>query len=57
LPQARVEVALIGVTVQWSRVGIGALAGFLVGWYIFGLFGATLLAIAVMLLTGIMKVK
>jgi hypothetical protein len=47
----------MSIRVQWSRLGVGALVGFLVGWYIFGLFGATLLAIVVMLATGIIKVK
>jgi len=47
----------MAITIQWSRLGVGAVVGFLIGWYIFGLFGATLLAIVVMLATGIMKVK
>jgi len=47
----------MGITVQWSRLGFGAIVGFLVGWFVFGLLGATLLAIVVMLLMGIIKVK
>lgn len=47
----------MAITVQRQRLGLGAIVGFLVGGYIFGLFGATLLAIVVMLATGIIKVK
>jgi hypothetical protein len=45
------------ITVKWSRLGVGALIGFLLGWLIFGPFTAVLLAIVVMLITGIIKVK
>ena len=47
----------MAITVQWQRLGLGAIMGFLVGWYIFGLLGATVLAVVVMLATGIIKVK
>ena len=47
----------MAITVHWSRLGLGSIVGFLVGWYIFGLFGAVLLAIVVMLAMGIIKVK
>jgi hypothetical protein len=47
----------MAITVQRQRLGLGAIVGFLVGGYIFGLLGATLLAIVVMLATGIIKVK
>ena len=49
--------ACMAITVQWSRLGLGAIAAFIVGWFIFGLLGATVLAIVVMLLMGIIKVK
>jgi len=38
-------------------MGIGAVIAFLVGWYIFGLLGAIILAIIVMALMGIIKFK
>jgi hypothetical protein len=47
----------MGVTVNWSRMGIGSVLAFLVGWFVFGLVGAVLLAIVAMLLLGIIKVK
>jgi hypothetical protein len=47
----------MGVTVNWSRMGIGSVLAFLVGWFLFGLLGAVILAIVVMLLMGIIKVK
>ena len=45
----------MAVTVNWSRLGVGALLAFLVGWFIFGLFGAVILALIVMVLMGIIK--
>ncbi|KUG15704.1 hypothetical protein ASZ90_014624 [hydrocarbon metagenome] len=36
-------------------MGIGAVIAFLVGWFIFGLLGAVILAIIVMVLMGIIK--
>lgn len=45
----------MAVTVNWSRLGVGALLAFLVGWFIFGLFGAIILALIVMVLMGIIK--
>jgi len=51
------EVRRVTITAQWSRLGLGAIVGFLVGWYVFGLFGATVLAIVVMFAMGIIKVK
>ncbi len=45
----------MAVTVNWGAMGIGAVIAFLVGWYIFGLLGAVILAIIVMTLLGIIK--
>ena len=36
-------------------MGLGAVIAFLIGWFIFGLLGAVILAIIVMILLGIMK--
>lgn len=47
----------MGVSVQWGRLGLGAVIGFLIGWWIFGLFGAVLLAIVLMFLMGIIKIR
>lgn len=38
-------------------MGIGAVLAFLIGWYIFGLLGAVILAIIVMVLMGVIKFK
>ena len=38
-------------------MGIGSVLAFLVGWFVFGLLGAVLLAVVAMLLLGIIKVK
>jgi hypothetical protein len=43
------------VSVNWGVMGIGAVVAFLVGWYLFGLLGAVILAIIVMVVMGIMK--
>lgn len=45
----------MAVSVNWGAMGIGAVIAFLVGWFIFGLLGAVILAIMVMVLMGIMK--
>jgi hypothetical protein len=47
----------MAITVQWSRLGLGAVIGFLIGWWIFGLFGAVILALIVMVLMGIIKIR
>ena len=45
------------ITVQWSHIGVGAVVAFLIGWWIFGLLGAIVLAIIVLLLMGVIKIK
>ncbi|HIH27217.1 MAG TPA: hypothetical protein HA256_04395 [Methanoregulaceae archaeon] len=45
----------MAVSVNWGAMGIGAVIAFLVGWFIFGLLGAVILAIIVMVLMGIIK--
>ncbi len=47
----------MAISVNWGAMGIGAVIAFLVGWYIFGLLGAVILAIVVMALMGIIKFK
>lgn len=47
----------MGITVAWSRLGLGAIVGFLIGWLIFGLLGAVVLALIVMVLMGIIKIS
>jgi hypothetical protein len=45
------------VTVQWSHIGLGSVVAFLVGWFLFGLLGAIIIAIVVLVLMGTIKVR
>ena len=47
----------MAVTMQWSHIGVGAVIAFLVGWWIFGLLGAIIIAIVVLLLMGTLKIR
>jgi hypothetical protein len=43
------------VSVNWGAMGVGAVIAFLIGWFLFGLLGAVILAIIAMIVLGIMK--
>ena len=43
------------VSENWGAMGLGAVVAFLIGWFIFGLLGAVILAIIAMVVLGIMK--
>ena len=43
------------VSVNWAAMGIGAVVAFLIGWFLFGLLGAVILAVIAMIVLGIMK--
>jgi len=45
------------VTVQWSHITITSIIAFLAGWFIFGLLGAVVLAVIVMVLMGIIRFR
>jgi len=45
------------VTVQWSHIGLGSVVAFLVGWFLFGLLGAIMIAVVVLLLMGVIRVR
>jgi len=45
------------ITIDWPHISIASIIAFLIGWYIFGLLGAIALAIIVMILMGIIKIK
>lgn len=47
----------MAVTVHWSSLGLGSVLAFLVGWFVFGLFGAVILALIVMVLMGIISFR
>jgi hypothetical protein len=47
----------MAITMNWGAIGIGSVIAFAVGWWIFGLLGAIVLAIIVLFLMGILKFK
>jgi hypothetical protein len=47
----------MAVTVNWGAMGLGSVIAFVIGWFIFGLLGAVVLAVIVMVLMGIIKFK
>jgi hypothetical protein len=47
----------MSITVQWSRIGLGSVVAFLIGWFLFGLLGAVLIAVVVMVLMGIIQFR
>ena len=47
----------MAVTMDWSRIGVGGVVAFLIGWFVFGLLGAVIIAVVVLLLMGILKIS
>ncbi len=47
----------MAIEMNWGAIGLGAIIAFLLGWLIFGLFGAVIIAIVVLLVTGILKIR
>lgn len=47
----------MAITMNWGALGLGAVLAFFVGWLIFGLFGAVVLAVIACVLMGILKFK
>lgn len=47
----------MAISVNWGMMGLLSVIAFLVGWFIFGLLGAVILAIIVMVVMGIIKFK
>jgi hypothetical protein len=45
----------MAITVEWSHIGIGSVLAFLVGWFIFGLLGAIIIAVVVLVLMGVIR--
>ena len=45
------------VTVEWSHISVVSLIAFLAGWWIFGLLGAIVIAVVVLLLMGVIKIR
>jgi hypothetical protein len=47
----------MAIDVNWGAIGLVSVISFLIGWFIFGLLGAVILAIIVMVLMGIIKFR
>jgi hypothetical protein len=47
----------MAIDVNWGAIGLVSVIAFLIGWFIFGLLGAVILAIIVMVLMGIIKFR
>jgi hypothetical protein len=47
----------MAITMNWGALGLGAVIAFIVGWLIFGLLGAVVLAVIVLLAMGILKIR
>jgi hypothetical protein len=47
----------MAINVNWGAMGVGSVIAFIIGWFLFGLLGAVVLAIVVMILLGIIKFK
>jgi phage-related minor tail protein len=47
----------MAINVNWGAIGVGSVIAFIIGWFLFGLLGAVVLAIIVMILLGIIKFK
>ena len=47
----------MAISVNWGAMGLGAVIAFLIGWFIFGLLGAVILALIVMILMGIIQFR
>ncbi len=47
---------MAAIKIEWTHITILSVIAFVAGWFIFGLFGAIVIAIIVMVLMGIIKV-
>jgi len=47
---------MVNIKIEWSHITILSVVAFVAGWLIFGLLGAIILAILVMVLMGIIKI-
>ena len=47
----------MAVSMNWGALGLGSVVAFLIGWFLFGLLGAILLAVIVLILMGILVIK
>ena len=47
----------MAITVNWGAISLLSVIAFVIGWFLFGLLAAIVLAIIVMVLLGIIKFK
>jgi hypothetical protein len=47
----------MAVSMNWGALGLGSVVAFIIGWLIFGLLGAVVLAIIVLVLMGILRFR
>ena len=47
----------MAIEMNWGALGLGSVVAFIIGWFIFGLLGAVLLAIVVLVLMGILRFR
>jgi hypothetical protein len=47
----------MAINMNWGALGLGAVVAFAIGWWIFGLLGAIVLAIIVCVLMGILTFR
>ena len=47
----------MAIEVNWAMMGLLSVIAFLAGWFIFGLLGAVILAIIVMVIMGIIQFR
>jgi hypothetical protein len=47
----------LAIEMNWGALGLGSVVAFIIGWLIFGLLGAVLLAIVVLVLMGILRFR
>jgi len=47
---------MAAIKVEWTHITILSVIAFVAGWFIFGLLGAIVLAVIVMILMGIIKI-
>jgi hypothetical protein len=47
----------MAISMNWGALGLGAVVAFVIGWWIFGLIGAVVIAIIVLILMGVLRFK
>jgi hypothetical protein len=47
---------MANIKIEWTHITLLSVIAFVVGWFIFGLLGAIVLAIIVMVLMGIIRI-